>query len=117
MFSHTKFVFLRHNKSLSLSRVAHNAPILNGKETYPADIYKVLNPSIITFNRGRGFICDRPDPLKPITYVARWQEDFCDLDWAIHRDRNTNRIRTKTRAMTSPTERLHKETLHALGRV
>lgn len=74
MFSDTRLVFLRHKKSLSLARIAHNAPLLNGKQSYPADIYKVLNPSIITFDRGRGFICDRPDPLKPITYVARWQE-------------------------------------------
>ncbi len=75
LFSDTKLVFLRHKKSLSLSRMTHNAPLLNGKQTYTADIYKVLNPSIITFDRGRGFICDRPDPLKPITYVAKWQED------------------------------------------
>jgi hypothetical protein len=75
LFSDTRLVFLKHKKSLTLVRIAHNAPLQNGDQSYPADIYKVSNPSIITFDRGRGFICDLPDPLKPITYIARWHED------------------------------------------
>lgn len=73
-FSDAKLVFLKLKQSLSLGRVAHNAPVINGKQTYSADIYKVLEPRIITSYNGYA-ICDLPEPHKRVTYVAKWQEN------------------------------------------
>lgn len=73
-FSDTKLVFLRLRQSLSLTRIAHDAPIRSGKEKYPADIYRVLEPTIITYHN-RDSICNLPEPRKRITYVAKWKQD------------------------------------------
>jgi hypothetical protein len=78
MFSDAKLVFLELKQSLSLARVAHNAPIINGKQTYSADIYKVPEPRIITSYNGYP-ICNLHEPHKRVTYVAKWQEN--DATW------------------------------------
>jgi hypothetical protein len=78
LFSDTKLVFLRLKQSLSLLRIAHDAPIMNGKQRYSADIYKVLEPTIVTYAGGssKGLsICNLPEPRKDVTYLAKWEED------------------------------------------